>query len=114
MARVGDRGGGRDASGRPSEPGSRRDVALRALTLRFAQALGAGRGDLRFKTDRPEQKRQIAAVLALYTGLLIGASALFYGGGWDWALAAFQPVEVREARVRDLTAQIQEEPHFRW
>ncbi len=66
-----------------------------------------------FKKNRPERRREIAAVLAFYTALLIGASALFYGGGWNRAVAVLQPHEVREARVTDLITRLREEPNPR-
>jgi protein-S-isoprenylcysteine O-methyltransferase Ste14 len=35
-----------------------------------------------FKKSRYERKREVAAVLSLYAVALMGASVLFYGGGW--------------------------------
>ncbi len=66
-----------------------------------------------FKKDRPDRGREVGMVLALYTALLIGASSLFYGGGWDRVLTGVQSQEVREARVADLISQMRENPSAR-
>jgi len=66
-----------------------------------------------FKKDRPDRAREVGVVLVLYTALLIGASSLFYGGGWDRVWMGVQSQEVREARVADLVAQMREDPSAR-
>jgi hypothetical protein len=65
-----------------------------------------------FKRDHPERKREVAVVLSLYAALLIGASALFYGGGLRRTVAIFAP-SVRAAEMERLAARLVDEPNWR-
>ncbi|NIM48819.1 MAG: hypothetical protein GTO22_06095, partial [Gemmatimonadales bacterium] len=65
-----------------------------------------------FKKSQPERKREVAAVLSLYAVVLIGASALFYGGGLNETVAVFAP-SAREAEMEELAARLVDEPNRR-
>ncbi len=63
--------------------------------------------------SRPERPRQIVVVLALYTGLLMALSALFYAGGMRdirWALTS--PLE-RQERAWALKEELEAETYHR-
>jgi protein-S-isoprenylcysteine O-methyltransferase Ste14 len=59
---------------------------------------------LLFKKNQPDRKREVAAVLSLYAVVLMGASALFYGGGWERTTALAMPspnvAELEETAAR--------------
>ncbi len=57
----------------------------------FVERLFALPFRLLFKKSQPERKREVAAVLSLYAVVLLGASALFYGGGWKRTTAPIMP-----------------------
>jgi HEAT repeat protein len=66
-----------------------------------------------FKKARPERGREVAIVLTLYTALLIGASSLFYGGGWGRIASAFRSQEAQEQYLAGIVAEIRNEPNWR-
>jgi HEAT repeat protein len=66
-----------------------------------------------FGKPAPERRREVAAVVSLYTGLLIGASVYFYGGGWTATVNALTPVQRQESRRDDLARRIRAEPTSR-
>jgi hypothetical protein len=65
-----------------------------------------------FKKNRPERKREVAAVLSLYAVVLIGASALFYGGGWRRSVAIVVP-SASAGEMTELAARLVDEPNRR-
>ncbi|MFH1574755.1 MAG: DUF1295 domain-containing protein [Acidobacteriota bacterium] len=67
-----------------------------------------------FKKDRPDRRREVAAVLILYTVLLMAASFLFYGGGMARARAALRSEAAQQAYIADLISRVREEPNGRW
>jgi len=62
---------------------------------------------------QPERKREVAVVLSLYTALLIGASAFFYGGGLKKTVEIFTPPEKQTTRMEKLATQLKEHPNRR-
>jgi len=61
-----------------------------------------------FKSDLPRRRHEIVLVLSLYTVILIGASAFFYGSGLDRTIGAISPSGVTEDRIEELVAKIDE------
>jgi protein-S-isoprenylcysteine O-methyltransferase Ste14 len=78
----------------------------------FVERLFALPFRLLFKKDQPERKREVAAVLSLYAIVLIGASALFYGGGWRKTTALVVP-SVNASEMEELAGRLVEEPNRR-
>jgi protein-S-isoprenylcysteine O-methyltransferase Ste14 len=68
---------------------------------------------LLFKKDRPERRREVAAVLALYTALLIGASSLFYGDGMSRLAVALRSDAAQQEHLAGLVLEIREEENWR-
>jgi len=66
-----------------------------------------------FGKDRPNRAREVALVLSVYTLLLIGLSAFFYGGGVNTLLAMFTPAETQRAKMDTILAGLKESPHRR-
>ena len=62
---------------------------------------------------RPERKWEIVAVLSLYTVLLVGASAFFYGGGLAKTLRAFKPAGTQQTEMAELVIHLREEANRR-
>jgi len=79
----------------------------------FLERLLAAPVRLLFRKDQPDQRREVAAVVGLYTVLLIGISAVFYAGGLDATLARLAPPEVRAAKMQELVTQLKEDPNYR-
>ena len=65
-----------------------------------------------FKKSRYERKREVAAVLSLYALVLMGASALFYGGGWKRTTALVTP-SANVAEMEELAARLVAGPNRR-
>ncbi|HUU45310.1 MAG TPA: HEAT repeat domain-containing protein [Acidobacteriota bacterium] len=66
-----------------------------------------------YRKDLPERKREVAVVLTVYTALLIGASALFYTGGWTEVKGWVTSSEQRTEQMTDLATRIVEHPNWR-
>ncbi len=66
-----------------------------------------------FGTERPERTREVVAIVAFYTVLLVSVSAFFYAGGLDRTLARFASAEARDARIRELVTAVQRESAYR-
>ncbi len=79
---------------------------------KFVEKLFTRPTRLLFKKSEPERKREVAVVLSLYAIVLIGASALFYGGGLARTAAIFSPAG-QGARMEELARQLVEEPNWR-
>ncbi|MCG6963983.1 MAG: HEAT repeat domain-containing protein [Acidobacteria bacterium] len=69
-----------------------------------------------FGRDRPERRREVAAVVSLYTALLMTASILLYGGGAGAIAAHVLPSRWLSARAQSLAVEIRREqdPRRRW
>jgi protein-S-isoprenylcysteine O-methyltransferase Ste14 len=65
-----------------------------------------------FKKSQPERSREVVAVLSLYAAVLIGASAVFYGGGWRRTTALIMP-SASAAEMEELAARLVAEPNRR-
>jgi len=65
-----------------------------------------------FKKSRYERKREVATVLSLYAVLLMGASALFYGGGWKSTTVLVRP-SANVAEMEELAARLVAGPNRR-
>ena len=63
--------------------------------------------------EQPERKGEVAVVLSLYTALLIGASAFFYGSGFSKTVEFFTPAAKQETRMEELATQLKEHPNRR-
>ena len=63
-----------------------------------------------FKKSQPERKREVAAVLALYAVVLMGASVLFYGAGWKRATRVVTP-SANVAEMEEIAARLVEGPN---
>ncbi len=63
--------------------------------------------------EQPARKREVAVVLSLYTALLIGASAFFYGSGLSKTVKFFTPATKQETRMKELATQLREHPNRR-
>jgi protein-S-isoprenylcysteine O-methyltransferase Ste14 len=59
-----------------------------------------------FGKERPGRKREVVAVTALYTAVLVGLSVAFYGGGLDRTLTRLRSSQGRAARMSELAAGI--------
>jgi len=68
---------------------------------------------LLFRKDAPERRREVAAVVAAYTALLVAASAFFYGSGWTNVREALTSDERRRSGMEELVRRIREEPTAR-
>jgi hypothetical protein len=66
-----------------------------------------------FGKERPERTREVAIVLGLYTLLLVGASALFYGGGMDKLLALTSSESGERERIERAVQELKEAPSAR-
>lgn len=66
-----------------------------------------------FGKDRFERSSEVALVLALYTAVVVGASAFFYGTGAERVAAALSPSRSLETALTDLVRDIREEPESR-
>jgi len=66
-----------------------------------------------FRKDRPDRKREVATVVALYTALLMVVSALFYAGALDDARTRLSSPESREESMARLVQGIRDEPDSR-
>jgi len=65
-----------------------------------------------FKKSGYERKREVAAVLSLYAVVLMGASALFYGGGWKRTTVLVTP-SADVAEMEELAARLVAGPNRR-
>ena len=63
--------------------------------------------------EQPERKREVAVVLSLYTVLLIGASAFFYGSGFSKTVEFFTPATKQETKMKELATQLRKHPNRR-
>jgi protein-S-isoprenylcysteine O-methyltransferase Ste14 len=75
---------------------------------RFVERLFAAPFRLLFAKPQPDRKREVLAVVTLYTVLLMGCSAFFYAGGLRGTLDRLASSETRAARMEDLVTQIAE------
>lgn len=66
-----------------------------------------------FGHSRPERRREVAVVVALYTALLVAASFLLYGGGTAAITARVLPSRWLTARAENLATEIRREPNHR-
>ncbi|MGW8266913.1 MAG: HEAT repeat domain-containing protein [Longimicrobiales bacterium] len=66
-----------------------------------------------FGKDRPDRRREVAVVVALYTAILMGISAVFYAGALQGAKARFASAETRREAVQQLVQEIRDEPNAR-
>lgn len=66
-----------------------------------------------FRKERPERRREVAVVLALYTALLMALSALFYAGGAETVRSALASDAARLERARESAALLEVEPNPR-
>jgi protein-S-isoprenylcysteine O-methyltransferase Ste14 len=66
-----------------------------------------------FGKERVERKREVAVVVALYTAVLMGISALFYAGGWRTAVTRLASADGRAQDVESLVEQVREESSAR-
>jgi protein-S-isoprenylcysteine O-methyltransferase Ste14 len=80
---------------------------------RFVERLFAAPFRLLFAKPQPDRKREVLAVVTLYTVLLMGCSAFFYAGGLRGTLDRLASSETRAARMEDLVTQIAEAPDYR-
>jgi protein-S-isoprenylcysteine O-methyltransferase Ste14 len=80
---------------------------------RVVERLLASPVRLLFGKERPARKREVVAVVALYTVLLVGVSALFYGGGWSRTAARFASPAARSAALQRLVADVKVAPDYR-
>ncbi|UCC83949.1 MAG: HEAT repeat domain-containing protein [Gemmatimonadota bacterium] len=71
----------------------------------FVEKLFALPFRLLFKKSQPERKQEVAAVLSLYAVLLMGTSALLYGGGWRRTTALITP-SPNVAEMEELAARL--------
>jgi protein-S-isoprenylcysteine O-methyltransferase Ste14 len=65
-----------------------------------------------FHKRLPERKREVAFLVVFYGVALVGASYLFYAGGWEKAEALFRPSRQAE-RMAALAARLEAEPDGR-
>ena len=63
--------------------------------------------------DQPQRPYHVVTVLCLETAVLIGASAFFYGGGMESALALMQSEERQRERIEAVVAELRENPSVR-
>jgi protein-S-isoprenylcysteine O-methyltransferase Ste14 len=68
---------------------------------------------LLFRTEEFGRRREVAAVVAVWTVLLMAASAFFYAGGVRATLARFASAETRAERVRGLVDALRSEENGR-
>ena len=66
-----------------------------------------------FRKDRADRRRDVAVVLTLYTLLIIGASSLFYGNGWDRLASRFRSDEAQREYLASIVAEIRTEENWR-
>ncbi|MBN2071598.1 MAG: HEAT repeat domain-containing protein [Candidatus Krumholzibacteriota bacterium] len=62
-----------------------------------------------FKKEFPVRRREVAAVLSLYTALLLSISALFYMDGTRTISLLFRPAASRQEELEDITRDIEVE-----
>lgn len=68
---------------------------------------------LLFGKTQPTRAREVLVVVSLYTVLLVGASAVFYAGGWQASLARFASPDTRRVTMKELVAQATAESNWR-
>jgi protein-S-isoprenylcysteine O-methyltransferase Ste14 len=68
---------------------------------------------LLFGRSHPQRKREIVVIMALYTALLVGASALFYGGGLRRLTAMVTSAETRDEQMAQIAERIRNHPNWR-
>ena len=68
---------------------------------------------LLFRKNAPERRREVAAVVAIHTAVLVAASALFYGGGWAALADSLSSAERRRGRMEEIVRRIRERPEAR-
>ena len=66
-----------------------------------------------FRKDRADRRREVAVVLTLYTLLIIGASSLSYGNGWDRLASRFRSDEAQREYLASIVAEIRTEENWR-
>jgi HEAT repeat protein/protein-S-isoprenylcysteine O-methyltransferase Ste14 len=66
-----------------------------------------------FGKERPERRREVVAVVGLFTLLLMGISALFYAGGAEKLRRALRSEEHQALVTRELTREMVEETNAR-
>jgi protein-S-isoprenylcysteine O-methyltransferase Ste14 len=80
---------------------------------RFVERVCAAPFRLLFKKDRPDRRREVAAVVGLWTVLLMVGSAAFYAGGLERTRVRLASPETRAAMVQELVAELESEPSAR-
>lgn len=76
----------------------------------FAERLFALPFRLFFGKERPDRRREVAAVLSFYTVLLVAASLLFYGSGMDRLMSAFRSEDAARTHVAGLVRAVRDNP----
>jgi len=66
-----------------------------------------------FRKDRPDRRREVTVVLALYTVLPIVASALFYGNGWERLASRARSDEAQRDYLASIVTEIRTEENWR-
>ncbi len=80
---------------------------------RLVERIAAAPFRLLFGKPQPERMREVVAVVALYTVLLVGISAFAYGDGLRSTVARLSSPDTRAARMQDLVTQMEQEPEYR-
>jgi protein-S-isoprenylcysteine O-methyltransferase Ste14 len=79
---------------------------------RFVGQLFAAPTRILFGKPQPDRKREVLAVVTLYTVLLMACSAFFYAGGLRGTMGRLASRETRAARAQGLATQIAEAPDY--
>ena len=66
-----------------------------------------------FRKERPDRRREVVAVVALYTAILVGISAVFYAGGFQGMFSRMASPEARVENLQRLVQEIRNEPSSR-
>ncbi len=66
-----------------------------------------------FKKEAPDRRREVAVVLSLYGVVLIGASAFFYGPGFERTAELVTPDERQATRMEEIAMRLVDEPNRR-
>jgi HEAT repeat protein len=80
---------------------------------RFVERLFALPLRILFRKERPDRRREVVVVLAVYTILLLGTSSLFYGGGMERLASTFRSEAEQGEHLNGLLAEIREEENWR-
>jgi len=80
---------------------------------RFVERLLAMPVRLLYNKEQPTRKREVVALVTLYTLLLVATSAVFYAGGLKDSFARIASADAQKARVQELVAEVTTEPNWR-